>query len=90
MKTSIKTALFLSLTVPLWFESGHQIACAQSIETTPAALISTKPASTLPIITEESADQAIQDIRVIGFVDTEALNKKLLLFITIQISKAQT
>lgn len=53
-------------------------------------MISTKSASTLPIITEESADQAIQDIRVIGFVDTEALNKKLLLFITIQISKTQT
>lgn len=76
MKTSIKTALFLSLTVPLWFESGHQIACAQSIETTPAALISTKSASTMPIITKESADQAIQDIRAIGFVDTDGSKLK--------------
>ena len=73
MKTSIKTALFLSLTVPLWFESGHQIACAQSIETTPAALISTKSASTMPIITKESADQ---DIRAIGFVDTDGSKLK--------------
>lgn len=39
-------------------------------------MISTKSASTLPIITEESADQAIQDIRAIGFVDTDGSKLK--------------
>ncbi|PWL45976.1 hypothetical protein [Dialister histaminiformans] len=39
-------------------------------------MISTKSASTLPIITKESADQAIQDIRAIGFVDTDGSKLK--------------
>ena len=76
MKTPLKAALFLSLAIPLWLEAGTQIVCAQSIKAVPSAVTSTKSASTLPIITEESADQAIQDVRVIGFVDTDGSKLK--------------
>lgn len=76
MKNALRIILFISFTLPLWINTTP-ITYANSIERNASAITDTDiKISKSPVITKESADQSIQEIKAIGFVDTDGSKLK--------------